>query len=153
MPRYVLDTQYFIDVLHDRPVAADVLAFMRAHVATLDFHAVVGAELLFGAYGRGEPEAIRQRFIDPFKPHRVIVPDAADLLAAGDVVRAMTRQWGHHPALDRRNFWNDVLIAVSCRRRGVVLLSRDSDHARIASVVGHAYSATFPGAAEDGPGR
>lgn len=144
MPRYVLDTQHFIDVLKNRPQATDVLAFLRAFVGAVDFHAVVGAELLFGAHERGEPQAIRQRFIGRFKPQRMIVPDAADLFAAGDVIREMAEQWGPHPELEQRNFWNDVLIAVSCRRRGVVLLSRDPDHARIANVVGHAFSATLP---------
>ena len=144
MPRYVLDTQHFIDVLRDRPAATAVLAFVQRFVAALDFHAVVGAELLFGAHGRGEPEAIRRRFIARFKPHRVIVPEAADLLAAGDVIRAMAEQRGPHPELERRNFWNDVLIAVSCRRRGVVLLTRDPDHDRIAPFAGHAYRSTLP---------
>lgn len=72
MPRYVLDTQHYIDVLRDRPAAADVLAFLRAFVAAVDFHAVVGAELLFGARAPGEPKAIRKRIINPLQaatPH------------------------------------------------------------------------------------
>jgi predicted nucleic acid-binding protein len=144
VPRYVLDTQHFIDVLKDRPEAAGVLAFLRTFVGVVDFHAVVGAELLFGAHGRGEAAAIRRRFIDPFKPKRVIALDAGDLLAAGDAIRTMSARGGPHSDLQQRNFWNDVLIAVSCRRRGAVLLSRDPDHARIAAVVGHAYAATLP---------
>lgn len=144
MLRYVLDTQHFIDLLGDRPVAEDILRFVRDFVAVLDFHALVGAELLFGAHGRREPAAIRQRVIDRFKPHRIIAPDAGDLLAAGDVIRDMAEEWGPTPELERRSFWNDVLIAVSCRRRGVVLLSRDPDHRRIASFVGHSFSPTFP---------
>lgn len=145
MPRYVLDTQHYIDLLRDRPEAADVVAFMTRFVAAVEFHAVVGAELLFGARGRGEPDAIRQRFVDRFKPNRVIVPDANDILTAGDVIRQMSEQLGRHPELERRNFWNDVLIAVSCRRRGVILLSSDPDHERIAAFVGHEYSPAFPG--------
>lgn len=144
MPRYVLDTQHFIDLLRDRPAADGVLRFVRDFVAALDFHALVGAELLFGARGRREPTAIRQRLIDRFKPHRIIALDAGDLLAAGDVIRDMAEEWGPTPELERRGFWNDVLIAVSCRRRGVVLLSRDPDHRRIAPFVGHSFSATFP---------
>jgi predicted nucleic acid-binding protein len=153
VPRYVLDTQHFIDVQKDRPAAVDVLAFLRTFVAAVDFHAVVGAELLFGAHGRNEPDAIRKRFIDRFKPQRVIVPDAADLLAAGDVIREMVEQWGSRPELERRNFWNDVIIAVSCRRRGVVLLSRDPDHTRIGAFVGHACSPTFPTGVSSRRGR
>lgn len=121
-----------------------MLAFLAEFFTDVDFHAVVGAELLVGAHSRGEPEAVRRRFIDPFTPNRIIVPDANDLLGAGDVIRSMAERRGAHPELERRDFWNDVLIAVSCRRRGVVLLSRDPDHARIASFAGHAYSATFP---------
>jgi hypothetical protein len=82
----------------------------------------------------------------------VIVPDAVDLFTAGDVIRAMREQWGPYPELEQRNFWDDVVIAVSCRRRGVVLLSRDPDHARIAPLVGHAYSPNFPAAGDAGAG-
>lgn len=144
MPRYVLDTQHYIDLLRNRPAAADVLTFLRTFVAAVDFHAVVGAELLFGAHGQGEPKAIRRRIIDRFKPQRLIVPDAADFFAAGDAIRTLAEAAGPHPELAQRNFWNDVLIAVSCRRRGKVLLTRDPDHARIAAVVGHAHRTTFP---------
>lgn len=144
MPRYVLDTQHYIDVLRNRPAAADVLAFLRTFVAAVDFHAVVGAELLFGAHGRGESKAIRRGIVERFKPQRLIVPDAADFFAAGDAICALAERAGRHPELERRNFWNDVLIAVSCRRRGRVLLSRDPDHARIAAVVGHTHRTTFP---------
>ncbi len=107
-------------------------------------HAVVGAELLFGVHASGEPKAVRKRIIDRFKPHRLIVPDAVDLFVAGDAIRTLAEQAGLHPELEQRNFWNDVVIAVSCRRRGAVLLSRDADHVRIAAVVGHSHSDTFP---------
>lgn len=147
MPRYTLDTQHFIDVLKGRPTAVEVLDFLRVFVAAVDLHAVVSAELLIGAHGRGEPNAIRKRFIDRFKPHRVIIPDDADLFAAGDAIRKMSERWGPHPELAQRNFWNDVIIATSCRRRGVVLLSRDPDHERIAAFVGHTHRSTFPASA------
>lgn len=144
MPRYVLDTQHYIDVLRDRPAAAQVLEFLRTFVAAVDFHAIVGAELLFGAHGRNEAAVIRRRFMDRFPTHRVIVPNASEILASGDVIRRMAEKVGPHPELVQRNFWNDVLIAVSCRRRGLQLLSIDSDHTRIAPFVGHSFSADFP---------
>nr|MBA3345196.1 hypothetical protein [Gemmatimonadales bacterium] len=89
-------------------------------------------------------KAVRKRIIARFKPDRLIIPDAADLLAAGDAIRTLAAQAGAHPELEQRNFWNDVVIAVSCRRRGAVLLSRDADHVRIVAVVGHSHSDTFP---------
>lgn len=142
--RYVLDTQFYIDVLRGSPGGAVVLEFLTAHVAAVDFHALVGAELLVGAAGAADATAIRQRLVDRFKPERLVVPDAADLLAAGDAVRLLREQGGDHPEHARRNFWNDVVIAASCRRRGRVLISRDQDHARIAKVVNHRVLTALP---------
>lgn len=58
MPRYTLDTQHFIDVLKGRPTAVEVLDFLRVFVAAVDLHAVVGAELLIGAHGRGDRKSV-----------------------------------------------------------------------------------------------
>lgn len=142
--RYVLDTQFYIDVLRGTPGGAAVLDFLASHVTAVDFHALVGAELLVGASGAAEATAIRQRLIDRFKPERLLVPDAADLLAAGDAVRRMRDRGGDHAEHAQRNFWNDVVIATSCRRRGRVLISRDRDHARIAAVVKHRVRSALP---------
>lgn len=142
--RYVLDTQLYIDVLRGTPDGTAVLQFLAAHVAAVDFHALVGAELLVGATGAAEATAIRQRLVDRFKPERLVVPDAADLLAAGDAIRLMRDRGGDHPEHARRTFWNDVVIATSCRRRGRVLISRDRDHARITAVVKHRVLLALP---------
>lgn len=142
--RYVLDAQFYIDLLRGTADGAAVLEFLTAHVAAVDFHAVVGAELLFGASGRTEAAAIRQRLVDRFKPERLLVPDAGDLLAAGDAVRVLRERRGDHPEHARRSFWNDVIIATSCRRRGRVLVSRDGDHARITRVVKHRVLTALP---------
>jgi hypothetical protein len=79
-----------------------------------------------------------------FKPARLLVPDATDLLAAGDAIRLLRSRNGDHPEHAQRDFWNDVIIAVSCRRRGRVLISRDQDHARIAAVVRHHVLTALP---------
>lgn len=145
--RYVLDTQFYVDILRGRTNAADTLRFLARHVAAVDFHALVGAELLVGAGDGAESTAIRQRLIDRFKPGRVLVPDADDLLAAGDALRMLRDRDGAHPEHERRNFWNDVIIAVSCRRRGRALVSRDQAHARIAPVVKHRVLTALPASA------
>lgn len=142
--RYVLDTQLYVDILRGTPSAAATLQFLAQHVAAVDFHALVGAELLFGAADATEATAIRQRLIDRFKPNRLLIPDAAELLLAGDVIRALRHRDGPHPEHERRNFWNDVVIAVTCRQRGRVLISRDQDHGRIAPVVKHQLLTTVP---------
>jgi len=74
----------------------------------------------------------------------VSLPDAMDLLAAGDAIRLLRSRNGDHPEHAQRDFWNDVIIAVSCRRRGRVLISRDQDHARIAAVVRHHVLTALP---------
>ena len=142
--RYVLDTQFYVDVLRGRPAGAETLRFLGRHVATIDFPALVGAELLLGAGDAAESTAIRQRLIDRFKPTRLVVPDAADLLAAGDALRALRERDGPHPEHERRAFWNDLVIAVSCRRQGRVLVSEDRDHERIVSIVKHRVLPALP---------
>jgi predicted nucleic acid-binding protein len=143
-PRYVLDTQFYIDVLRGAPAGVAVLQFLAARVTAVDFHALVGAELLIGAAGVAEATAIRQRLVDRFRPARLLVPDTVDLLAAGDAVRLLRERDGDHPEHARRSFWNDVVIAASCRRRGRVLISRDQDHARIAEVIKHRVLTALP---------
>jgi predicted nucleic acid-binding protein len=142
--RYVLDTQFYVDVLRGAPGAADTLRRLAARVAAVDFHALVGAELLIGAVDAAAATAIRQRLVDRFKSARIVVPDRDDLLAAGDALRALRVRDGAHPEHERRSFWNDVLIAVSCRRRGRVLVTRDRDHERIARVVQHRVVTALP---------
>jgi predicted nucleic acid-binding protein len=142
--RFVLDTQFYVDVLRGTAAGAATLRFLAAHVAAVDFHAVVGAELLVGASDAAEAAAIRRRLVDRFKPERLLVPDAADLFAAADAIRALRARHGDHPEHARRNFWNDVVIAATCRRRGRVLVSRDRDHARIAAVVDHRVLTALP---------
>jgi predicted nucleic acid-binding protein len=142
--RYVLDTQFYVDILRGRPDGAETLRFLARQIATVDFHALVGAELLLGAADAAEATAIRQRLVDRYKPARVLVPDAADLLAAGDALRALRQRDGAHPEHERRAFWNDLLIAVSCRRQGRALVSQDRDHERIAPVVKHRVLTSLP---------
>jgi predicted nucleic acid-binding protein len=143
-PRYVLDTQFYIDVLRGTPAGAAVVQFLAARVAVVDLHALVGAELLAGAVSAAQATGIRQRLMERFKPARLLVPDATDLLAAGDAIRLLRSRNGDHPEHAQRNVWNDVIIAVSCRRRGRVLISRDQDHARIAAVVRHHVLTALP---------
>lgn len=71
-----------------------------------------------------------------------MVPDAADLLAAGDAVRCLRAREGDHPEPARRNVWNDVVIAVSCRGR--VRMARARDHVRITTVVQHRVLTALP---------
>lgn len=142
--RYVLDTHFYVDVLRGAADEAETRRFLAAYFIDVDVHAFVGAELVLGASGPAEVTAIRQRIVDPSKPGRLLVPDAADLLAAGDVMRTLRSHHGDHPEHARRNFWNDVIIATSCRRCGRVLISRDRDHERIAAVVGHQVISALP---------
>lgn len=146
MSRLVLDTQFYIEFLRASAAGAETRDFLAARRNDIDFHALVGAELLVGALSAAEAVAIQQRVIDRFTPARLIGLDVSDMLAAGEALRLLRQRFGPHPEHDQRSFWNDVLIAVSCRRRGAVLISRDHDHARIAEVVKHTVVTTLGGA-------
>lgn len=142
--RYVLDTHFFVDVLRGGPGEDAVLRFLGSNVDDVDFHALVGAELLLGAVTPGAVDDVHQRVLGRFKPARLLVPDQGDLLAAGDALRRLRELDGEHPEHRQRNFWNDVIVAVTCRRRGRALVTHDADHARIARVVKHRVLKALP---------
>jgi predicted nucleic acid-binding protein len=142
--RYVIDTQLYIDYFRERPIAAAFQDFAAAFAPALLFHAVVSAELLFGARSSTEERRIRQALLERFGPTRTLVPTGPEWWTTGDVVRRMAAA-GHDPVdLQQRDFFNDILVAVTCRIRGAVLVTSDRDHDRIRPHVRHLVVPPFP---------
>jgi len=137
MALIALDTNGYIELLRGSARAAAIHAGL--HVAGM--HVVVLmpviAELLQGARSTREEKLIAQRFVDPVPPSRRIAATPAEWARTGATVARMLRA-GHDPAeLARRSFWLDIHIAQLCRHRGVLVLTDDADHRRIARYVGH----------------
>ena len=129
MPRYVVDTNVFIDVLRSPGERQAYERFLRSSLPLCHMSAVVGMELLAGARSSEHGLALESDLIGPFQRRgRVFEPSSAALLAVGRILGGLTRQG---KALPPRSFINDLLIGASCRERGLTLVTRDTDFDRV----------------------
>jgi predicted nucleic acid-binding protein len=132
--RYVVDSSVYVELLRRgsaRPDLVDLLHKLHRH---LWMSAVVAMELEACAVSRAGRTAVRA-LVEPFRfRERLIVPMAPDWIKAGSVLARLTRRAGVEEH-GRSRLVCDALIAVSARRTGATVVTRDaSDFRRIASV-------------------
>jgi predicted nucleic acid-binding protein len=133
--RYVLDTNVFIRAARDAGWREQLVRFHAAFAPFEWLAAVVAQELLAGVRGSAA-RTLERAVLEPFERRgRVIVPsyeawkETAAVLSG--LVAAGQTSW---PAVSR-SFVNDILLAMSCREAGVVLVTENTrDFERIAKV-------------------
>ena len=145
--KYTLDTNLYIDAF--RVPEANV-ALQLFHTAFAPFEylsAVVVQALRAGSRaGRLGATGLQRNVLNPFERRgRVFTPSYGAWKDAGEVL-ALLADRGR---LDWRNvsrgFVNDVLLAMSCREAGIVLVTANiGDFERIASVRPFAFVAPWP---------
>jgi predicted nucleic acid-binding protein len=141
--RYVVDTNLYVDALRTEAGRTALDAFHAAYVPFAYMSAVVAHELLAGVRGRASAK-LDAAIIAPFQRRgRIITPsyeawkEAGRLL--GELVAASA--W----ATVSRGFVNDVLLAMSCRESGAVLVTRNlRDFTRIATARSFDFVAPWP---------
>jgi predicted nucleic acid-binding protein len=130
---HVVDTHLYIDALRGEEGREALGAFQDAFAPFLHFSAVVAQELRAGvpAHAAGTLEAA---LFAPYERRgRLITPSYATWKETGRVLADLVApaQWRSVT----RSFVNDVLLAMSCREAGAVLVTGNTrDFARIASV-------------------
>ena len=139
-PKYALDSNLFIDAFRDKDEAARLLAFHARFAPFEHLSAVVMLELLAGARSRAVERRLDRHVFAPFeRTGRVFAPGTAALKLAGRSLAAL------EPSASRA-FYNDVLIAASCREHGVTLVTRNvGDFARIQRVLRFDFLPAWPG--------
>ena len=114
----VLDTSVLIE--HERgAVAAATYVTNLIRKNTAAVHPVTGAELLFGARDRSHLRAV-QTMLGSL---RVLVVRNSDFVVAGDLLERYV--------LTHRVGWPDCLIAATCQRLGVPLVTMNDKDFRI----------------------
>lgn len=132
MPKYAIDTNVYIDSFGNPAKAEALKAFIYAHLATTYLSAVVVQELRAGARTPAAATALQNEVFAPFERRgRVFVPSSAAFKDCGRVLADLITKDGLAYADTRRALVNDVLLATSCREQGVVLITSDTDFARI----------------------
>lgn len=133
MAKYALDTNILIDASRSDVERTALATFLRQRLPICHMSAIVGMELLAGVPSQAAARAVEEEFLAPFQRRdRLFGPTPEAILQAGRVL-GKTRIPGDAPS--HRSLVNDILIAVSCRERGIVLLTRDRDFHRILKLI------------------
>jgi len=138
---FALDTHLYIDAQRTDDGAAALESFLAARTAFVTLSAVVAQELRTGARKPGVVDWVEQEILGPYERRgRLIVPTYWAWKEAG---RILSRLLGDAPP--PRSFVNDVLLAMSCREAGVVLVTANlRDFERIANVRKFDFVAPWP---------
>ncbi|MCC6537943.1 MAG: PIN domain-containing protein [Bryobacterales bacterium] len=132
-PKFVLDTQLFIRAFRDAVANEALQEFHRTHAPFEYLSSVVAQELLAGIRGPEDRRALERNVLNVYaRAGRLITPSANAWERSGDVLAAMMREEGLEIARVSKSFANDVLLALSCRESGCVLVSENQrDFSRI----------------------
>ena len=131
--KYVLDTQLFIQGFRE-PAANEALQEFHRSFAPFEFlSAIVAQELRAGTRTERDRKALERYVLNVFaRANRVVVPSLRAWHQSGDVLSAMARKDGLELPRVSKAFGNDILLALSCRESGCVLVTdNERDFARI----------------------
>lgn len=143
---YVLDTQIFIDAFRD-PMANEALQrFHRAFAPFEYLSVVVAQELRAGVTQERDRKVLERNVLDVFeRAGRTFAPTASAWHHSGDLLSDMARKEGLETGRVSKSFANDVLLALSCREAGYVLVTgNERDFHRIRRYVSFDYVTPWP---------
>lgn len=145
--KYVLDTQLFVNAFRDA-IANEAL--QRFHLAFSPFEqlsVIVAQELRAGVKQPRDRKALERNVLGVYqRASRTITPSADAWHRSGDLLSEMAKQDGLQIARVSKAFANDVLLALSCRESGCVLVTdNERDFARIRRFVQFDFIRPWPG--------
>ena len=145
--KYVLDTQLFINAFRDPVVNEELQQFHRAFSPFAHFSVIVAQELRAGVQRPQDRKALERNVLKVFqRANRTITPSADAWHRSGNLLAEMARQEGLETARVSKAFANDVLLALSCREAGCVLVTdNERDFQRIRRFVQFDYMKPWPG--------
>jgi predicted nucleic acid-binding protein len=131
--KYVLDTQLFINAFRDPAANARLQEFHRARAPFEYLSVVVAQELRAGTRLLTDRRKLERHVLGIYeRVDRVVTPSPTAWHRSGDVLSAMARDEGLDLTRVSKAFANDVLIALSCRDAGCVLVTENTrDFTRI----------------------
>ena len=145
--KYVLDTQIFIDAFRD-PMANEALQRFHRAFAPFEYLSVVVAQELRAGVTQGrDRKALEHNVLAVFeRAGRTFAPTANAWHRSGDLLSDMARKEGLEIGRVSKSFANDVLLALSCREAGCVLVTGNvRDFQRIRRYVPFEYVKPWPG--------
>lgn len=146
MPKYVLDTNLYIQATRSPDRNRELIAFFTRHTPSVFLHSVVAGELLAGAARAGLERETRRGFLVPLESvGRVITPSHDAWKRAGAIIAELIREGVVSRGGIGRSFFNDCLLAATAREHGFVLLTwNTADFRRIARAEPLAFEEPWP---------
>jgi predicted nucleic acid-binding protein len=145
--KYVLDTNLFIHAFREPRANAELQRFHQAFAPFEYLSVIVAQELRAGIRARGDRQRLERSVLDVYRRRgRLIAPSPQVWEDSGDVLSELGQRDGLDVARVSKAFGNDILLALSCRESGLVLVTdnrRDFD--RIARVREFDFVQPWPG--------
>ena len=144
--KYVLDTHLFIDGFRDRTANEALQSFHRDFAPFEYMSVIVAQELRAGVRSPRDRLRLERHVLKVYeRTGRVVAPSVNAWHASGDVLARMARADGLEVARVSKAFGNDLLLAVSCREAGCVLVTdNERDFARIRRFVAFEFLRPWP---------
>lgn len=122
--KYVLDTNLFIRAFREEAANAQLQRFHQLFAPFEYLNAVVAQELRAGARAASTRRQLERRVLDVYaRRGRVVTPSTQVWHDSGDLLAALARLEGLEAGRHSKAFGNDVLLALSCREAGLVLVT------------------------------
>ena len=150
MPRrerkYALDTNCFIDAFRTADGVAQLQQFHQVFAPFEYLSVVVAQELRAGVRSRADRGRLEKHLLEPFeRTGRILTPSAGVWHDSGNLLSELVRREGLELSRLSKAFANDVLLALSCREAGVVLVTRNTrDFTRIAKLAAFDFVKPWP---------
>jgi predicted nucleic acid-binding protein len=144
--QYVLDTQLFINAFRDAVANEALQRFHRAFAPFEQLSVIVAQELRAGVTQPSHRKALERNVLRVFeRASRTITPSTDAWHRSGDLLAAMATQEGLEIARVSTAFANDILLALSCREAGCVLITEnDRDFSRIRRFISFEFMKPWP---------
>jgi predicted nucleic acid-binding protein len=148
--KYVLDTQLFINAFRDPRANERLQAFHRAFSPFEYLSVIVAQELRAGLQRPPDRKTLERNVLKIFtRAGRTIAPSADAWHRSGDLIAEMAWQEGLEVPRVTKAFANDILLALSCRESGCVLVTdNERDFRRIRRFVQFEFIAPWPAQAD-----
>jgi predicted nucleic acid-binding protein len=143
---YVVDTNLYIRAFREAGFGEQFRAWHARTIARLAMSAVVLHELLVGARDERRQRLLEDAYAVEFRRRgRLIVPSEAVWKRAADADRELRLESRYGEKLTQRSFANDLLIALSCREIGAVVVTANADDFElIRRITGVRHTAELP---------
>lgn len=144
--KFLLDTNLFIQGFRDPQANASLQRFHQLFAPFEYLSVVVAQELRAGVQSHSDRRLLERHVLSLYRRRgRLVTPSAQAWEDSGDVLAELGQREGLELSRLSKAFGNDVLLALSCREAGIVLVTDNQrDFARIARVVAFEFVKPWP---------